>query len=136
MTARDPEISSELDATLHARRELGPEYEDELVEGFLEKVQGRLDGTIDQRLRRQLAEQQLQVARGGGSTAPGDPGFGERFGFAAVSLVLAIPLSAIGVVNEGLPGLLVAWGGIVGVNALHVGRSWARRPQPKKDDWA
>ncbi|MQY16602.1 hypothetical protein SRB5_68040 [Streptomyces sp. RB5] len=138
MTARDPEIRKELDATLHARKELGPEYENELVEGFLDKIQGRLDGTIDQRMRRQLAEQQMVVARGSGpqQQPAADGTFGERFGFAAVSLVLAIPLSAIGAVNEGLEGLLVAWAGIFGVNALHAGwRLPRRRERRAKSDW-
>ena len=33
----------ELDAHVAARRELGPEYEPELVESFLERVEGKLD---------------------------------------------------------------------------------------------
>ncbi|NYE41224.1 hypothetical protein HEB29_002235 [Streptomyces fulvorobeus] len=33
--------------------------------------------------------------------------------------MLAVPLSAIGVANAGLGGLVVAWVGIVGVNAVH-----------------
>lgn len=137
MSAQDPEIRKELDATLQTRRDLGPEYEEELVEGFLDKVQQRMDGTFDTRLRRQLAEQQMQVARGTQPGAGSSEGtFGERFGFAAVSLVLAIPLSAIGVVNEGLAGLLVAWGGIVGVNTVHAtGLFRRRRAEKSGSDW-
>ncbi|MEV6106192.1 hypothetical protein AB0M28_15950 [Streptomyces sp. NPDC051940] len=135
---RDPEIKKELNATLHARRELGPEYEDELVDGFLEKVQDRIDGSIDQRMRRQAAEQQMVVARGTGTPArSGDSTYAERYGFATVTMVLAVPLSAIGAGTEGLSGLLVAWAGIVGVNALHVGWRWPRRADRKKSesDW-
>ncbi|MFE0048111.1 hypothetical protein [Streptomyces albireticuli] len=125
MTAHDPETKSEmkkeLDATLQTRKELGPEYESELVDGFLDKVDRKIDTTIDRHVRRHLAEQQMAAARGArprpADTGPGS--FGERFGFAAISLVLAIPLSAIGVVNAGLAGLLVTWAGIVGVNALN-----------------
>ncbi|WP_274559336.1 hypothetical protein [Streptomyces spiramyceticus] len=137
MEARDPELKKELDATLHARKELGPDYESALIESFLEKVDQRLDGTVDRRVRRQLAEQQMVVARG--STKPaqsGESSFGERFGFGAISLVLAIPLSAIGVVNADLKGLIVAWAGIVGVNAVHAARGWPwiRRTR-EKSDW-
>ncbi|MEO3976355.1 hypothetical protein [Streptomyces sp. CAU 1734] len=130
MEARDPELKKELDATLHARKELGDEYESALIESFLEKVENRLDGTVDRRVRRQLAERQMVVARG---TRPpqelSDPNFGERFGFGIVSLILAVPLSAIGAVNADLPGLVVVWAGIVGVNAVHsgIGFSWLRR---------
>lgn len=60
----DAELKKELDATLHARRELGEEYESALVDSFLAKVEQRLDGAVDRRVRRQLAEQQMVVARG------------------------------------------------------------------------
>ncbi|MFJ3189585.1 hypothetical protein [Streptomyces halstedii] len=125
MDARDPELRRELDATLKARAELGPEYETALVDSFLEKVEQRLDGTLDRRMRRHLAEQQMVVARGSAQPTGAPSGnFGERFGFAAVSLVLAIPLSAIGVANAGMGGLVVAWLGIFGVNAVHAARTW------------
>lgn len=127
MEARDHEIEKELAATLQARRELGPEYESALIESFLEKVEQRLDTTLDRRVRRHLAEQQVTAVRDPRSirtpSAAGAPsGFGERFGFGVVSLVLAIPLSAIGVANAGIEGLVVAWMGIVGVNAVHAAR--------------
>lgn len=144
MDARDPELGKELNATLQARRELGEDYDSALVESFLEKVDKRIDGTVDRRVRRQLAEQQLVVARGAAPRAGGRStggGWGQRFGFGTVSLVLAIPLSAIGVVNADLPGLLVAWAGIVGVNVAHAvhGAPWARlareRRQGQDSDW-
>ncbi|MFD3413286.1 hypothetical protein [Streptomyces cyaneofuscatus] len=128
MEARDHEIEKELAATLQARRELGQEYESALIESFLEKVEQRLDTTLDRRVRRHLAEQQVTAVRDPRSIRPpsaaGAPsGFGERFGFGVVSLVLAIPLSAIGVANAGIEGLVVAWMGIVGVNVVHAARS-------------
>jgi hypothetical protein len=117
----DPELRKELDATLQTRGELGPEYESELIDSFLEKVDRRLDSVIDRRVRRRMAERQMAEARDApaspGESAPEEPG--ATFGLAAISLVLAIPLSAIAVVNADLPGLLVCWAGIVGVNAVH-----------------
>ncbi|MFI1500777.1 hypothetical protein [Streptomyces platensis] len=117
MATHDLDLRKELDATLQTRKELGPEYESELLESFLEK----LDTNVDRRVRRQLAEQQVQVARGTLPSRGAGPGrdFWERFGVAAFSLVLAIPLSTVAVVHTGLPGLLVSWAGIVGVNAVH-----------------
>lgn len=151
MDARDPELKKELDATLQTRKELGPEYESELVESFLEK----LDSSVDRRVRRQLAEQQMVVARGSSSGpraqqdragqqhhGQGYPeGLGARLGLAVASLVLAIPLSAIAAVNAGLAGLLVCWGGIVAVNGLQASRSWfetggSERPEKSSSsDW-
>lgn len=122
MDERDPELKKELNATLQARRELGEEYESALVDSFLEKVDQRIDGAVDRRLRRQLAEQQMVTARGARSPKSTDS-FGERYGFGIVSMVLAIPLSAIGGGLAHLPGLLVAWAGIVGVNAFQAART-------------
>ncbi|GGZ71317.1 hypothetical protein GCM10010344_42620 [Streptomyces bluensis] len=137
---KDAEIKKELAATLHARRDLGEEYESALVESFLEKVDQRLDDAVDRRVRRQLAEQQMVVARGGRSPGSTDgDAWGERFGFGIVSLVLAIPLSAIGGGVADLPGLLVAWAGIAAVNGAwafrnspHFGR---RGKKPTDSDW-
>ncbi|MET9898069.1 hypothetical protein [Streptomyces sp. NPDC006446] len=134
----DAELKKELDATLHARRELGDEYESALVDSFLEKVEQRLDGAVDRRVRRQLAEQQMVAARGARSPQSSDS-WGERFGFGIVSLVLAIPLSAIGGGVAHLPGLLVAWVGIVGVNVVQAARLspsfFGRRKTRPESDW-
>ncbi|WP_327297219.1 MULTISPECIES: hypothetical protein [unclassified Streptomyces] len=122
MEASDPELKKELDAALHARRELGEDYDSALVESFLEKVEQRLDSTVDRRVRRQMAEQQMVVARGGKRPQQPEGSFGERFGFGIVTMFLAVPLSAIGVVNAGLAGLIVTWAGIAGVNMVHAAR--------------
>ncbi|MFJ5301281.1 hypothetical protein [Streptomyces sp. NPDC088350] len=122
MDAHDAELKKELNATLQARGELGDEYESALVDSFLEKVDQRIDGAVERRVRRQMAEHQMVVARGSrGGPKPTDS-WGERFGFGIVSMVLAIPLSAIGGGIAHLPGLLVAWAGIVGVNAVQAAR--------------
>ncbi|MEU4498800.1 hypothetical protein AB0F96_36520 [Streptomyces sp. NPDC023998] len=137
MEARDPELKKELDATLHARRELGEEYESALVDSFLEKVEQRLDTVVDRRVRRRLAEQQTVLARGTRSRQSADSNFGERFGFGIISLILAVPLTAIAVVNADLVGLTVTWLGIVGVNAAHAARGWPwlRRRRGETSDW-
>ncbi|GAA0638386.1 hypothetical protein GCM10009535_13630 [Streptomyces thermocarboxydovorans] len=122
MDARDAELKKELDATLRARRELGEEYEPALIDSFLEKVDQRIDGAVERRVRRQLAEQQMTAARESRAPRPMDS-WGDRFGFAIVSLVLAVPLSAIGGTQGGLPGLLAAWLGIVGVNVAQIART-------------
>jgi hypothetical protein len=136
MEARDPELKKELDATLQARSELGAEYESALIESFLEKVEQRLDSAVDRRVRRQFAEKQMVVARGARSPGPAE-GFGERFGFGIISLILAIPLSAIASTQAGFKGLVVAWLGIFGVNMVHAARHapWARRNRGETSDW-
>lgn len=137
MEARDGDLKKELDATLDARRELGADYEPALVDSFLAKVEQRLDGTVERRVRRQLAEQQTAAARGVRGPQGGGPGWADRFGFGIVSLVLAIPLSAIGVANAGLSGLFVAWAGVVGVNVVQAARDGFRfgRRERRTSDW-
>ncbi|MFF9060109.1 hypothetical protein ACIRPQ_15045 [Streptomyces sp. NPDC101213] len=139
MDARDTELKKELDAALQARRELGEEYESALVDSFLEKVDQRIDGAVERRVRRQFAEQQMVSARGGRPSGATDS-WGERFGFGIVSLVLAIPLSGIGAGAAGLPGLMVSWIGIVGVNVVQAARTnpglfGRRRGSSQDGDW-
>ncbi|WP_019546962.1 hypothetical protein [Streptomyces sulphureus] len=141
MNAGDSDLKRDIDAAIGTRKELGPEYETALVESFLEKMEERFDSVVDKRVRRQLAEQQMVVARG--DTRPrrtqqhssGLPdGLGARLGLAVVSLVLAVPLSAIAVANAGLAGLLTCWGGIVAVNAVQASRSWFPPPKDRRKD--
>lgn len=66
----------------------------------------------------------MVAARGARPQQSGQGNFGERFGFGIISMILAIPLSAIAVVQADLPGLIVAWAGIVGVNGVHASRGW------------
>ncbi|KPI16655.1 hypothetical protein OK074_8317 [Actinobacteria bacterium OK074] len=130
---QDPEVKKELNATLQARRELGEEYDAALIDSFLEKVDQRIDSAVDRRVRRAVAEQQMMVARGarparaGANSGSGGDSWGDRFGFGVVSLVLAVPLSGIGAGVSGLPGLLITWAGIVGVNVAQQAHLFGRR---------
>ncbi|WP_254885760.1 hypothetical protein [Streptomyces sp. NA02950] len=143
MDPHGPELKKELDATLQTREEQGAEYESEPVDSFMEKVGQRFDNAADRHQRRQTAERQMAAARGtrgygidarGPAGGLGMDGFGERFAFVGVSLVLAIPLSAIGAANEGLAGLLVTWAGIVGVNAVHAMGGFSRLRRGSRGD--
>lgn len=140
MDTQEPELRKELDATLQTRKDLGPEYESELVDSFMKKLDQQVDAVVDKRVRRQLAEQQMSIAREstGSATQQAGPlvsGLGATFGLAALSLILAIPLSAIAAVNTGLAGLLIAWAGIVGVNVVYgFGRlSWSKQREDDAD---
>ncbi|MEV1006693.1 hypothetical protein [Streptomyces sp. NPDC049881] len=125
---RDAELRADLDAALQTRKELGPAYEAELVDAFLEKVEQRVDAAVEKRVRRQLAEQQMVIARGGRTRTPGEVrGPGTEFILASMSLVLAIPLSAIAANLADMEGLLTCWAGIVAVNACYVLRRGAHR---------
>lgn len=119
-TRGDAELAQEFAATVQTRRELGEAYDQELVDAFVEKVDQRIDAVVDKRVRRRLAEQQLSGGgRAGGAGRPDFRGPSGPLGLALASLLLAIPLSAIAAVHVGPLGLVVAWGGIVGINACY-----------------
>ncbi|MET7288529.1 hypothetical protein [Streptomyces sp. NPDC005573] len=124
MSTPDPrhaDLTKDLDATVRARRELGEEYDSALVDSFLEKVEQRIDDTVDRRVRRLLAEQRMTHVRGGrGQDAAGS--WFERYGFALVSLIVAIPLSAIGGAFGDMAGIVATWIGVIGVNAAQAVR--------------
>ncbi|MEU8469856.1 hypothetical protein AB0F30_18340 [Streptomyces sp. NPDC029006] len=124
MSTLDPrgtDLGRDLDATVRARRELGDDYDSVLVDSFLEKVEQRIGDAVDRRVRRRLAEQDMAAARGTRRPKPADS-WAERYGFALITLVLAIPLSAIAAAFAGLSGMVVTWVGIVGVNAVQAVR--------------
>jgi hypothetical protein len=139
MDARDPELTKELSATLQARKDLGAEYESELVDSFMEKMAQRVDSHVEQRVRRELAQQQTSFARADRRPiGPPQPSARfARYGFAGFTMILAIPLSAIGAVNAGAGGLFITWAGIVGVNvAQSMGAIFGPRAKQEKDDWS
>ena len=101
----------DLQSAVEARRELGPEYEPQLIESFLE----RLDRDIDQRLDARVS---------GHRPHPGPGRTNTSIPIALGSLGLGIPLSGIAGGTGGLGGLLAAWAGIVAVNVAH---AWGQR---------
>jgi hypothetical protein len=88
----------DLEATVAARSELGPRHEEELIAGFLERVEQRA------------------VERRNADAVDRHSAAHMRFVIALVSLGTGVPISAIAAALAGLPGLIVAWAGIVGVN--------------------
>ncbi|MFJ7149683.1 hypothetical protein ACIQVT_15995 [Streptomyces sp. NPDC100445] len=118
---RGTDLGKDLAATVRARRELGDDYDSVLVDSFLEKVEQRIDDAVDRRVRRRLAEQDMAAARDSRRPRPADS-WAERYGFALITLVLAIPLTAISASLTGLPGMVVVWLGIVGVNVVQAVR--------------
>ena len=107
----------DLTAAVAARRELGPDYEDAVLDSFL----ARLDRQTQERVDAKVAERLSSgVSRGAGAPARSDPGLT----LGIVSLIAGIPVTAITTSASGLAGLIVAWGGIAAVN---VAQAWGRR---------
>jgi hypothetical protein len=100
------ETRKDLRAAVAARQELGPDYEPEIIDAFLEKLDARLDSRVaPQDTPRPVAPRQ----------PPGkdDPG---GLALAIVSVGAGIPITAIAAAQEGLAAIFVCWGGLVGIN--------------------
>jgi hypothetical protein len=81
-----------------------------VIDAFVERVERAIDARVDDRLAR----------RGGG--APARSGAANELALPIVSLVAAIPLTAIAGSIQDLLGILVVWIGIVAVNVAHARR--------------
>lgn len=104
----------ELKAAVSARRDLGPEFEDAVVDSFLDKMGQEIDRRVDERLAH---------------TAPKAPAArsatveGQRLALAIVSLVLGTAATILFMLfGEGsMAGLIPVWVGIIIVNAVYNG---------------
>lgn len=122
MSVPSYESQREAAAAIHARRELGLEYEEQIAAGLAERIEQavwaqRQEG--DHRTRLELAKlQDERLERG------------QRLALAIVSLGTGIPITAIAAsqVDPGLLGVGTVWVGIAAVNAIFaLGRSRRRR---------
>ncbi len=94
----------ELTSALEARRELGPELEPHLVDGFLERVGTAIDRRVDARLEERTERQ-----------APGPIHLGLPLG----SIALGIPVTGAAGSTVGLAGVIVAWIAIALINVAY-----------------
>ena len=90
------DLQEEARAHLGARKDLGPEYEDEIIESFVQKVERIIDARIDAKLN------QLRLpARPRNRVNP--------IAILAIAMTLGIPLTAIagGIAEE--TGIITVW---------------------------
>jgi hypothetical protein len=112
------EIRKDLRAAVAARQELGPEYESELIESFLEKLDARVVQNVPQRLP---APHDAKPP-----SRESDPG---GLALAIVSVAAGIPITAIAATQEGAFAIVICWGGLVGINlARSISRFIGRQP--------
>lgn len=103
-----PDVVTELHAALGARRELGPDYEELVVERFLTQVERAIEARVEER----LAEiERSRRRRAWISTMR-----------LVVLLTFALPLTAVAGWVAGWPGILATWAGLIVVHLLSVRR--------------
>ncbi|GAA1816037.1 hypothetical protein [Actinomadura chokoriensis] len=108
----------DLTAAMAARRELGPDYDDAFIETVVDRIEEALDARAAAGPRPGRRPAPRPRAGAEYVTAARD----HSLAMAVLSLLAAIPLSAIAVVNAGLPGLLITIAGIVLVNLTYTFR--------------
>jgi hypothetical protein len=115
----------EIRAAAETHHELPPEYQNAVIESFLDKVGKEIDARVDARL--------AAAYREGPPLQPQKPPRQSSPAFLAVaSLVFGIPLTAIvsaaGPHPVGFAGVLVVWAAIAVINV-----AWAGRLRPPHD---
>jgi hypothetical protein len=95
---------AELHAALEARRELGPAYEDEVLNAFLQRIERRIEerGSERERLLKRRQEHQKEMILG--------------------AMGIAVPLFIVAAIFTGLAGIIVVCA-VLAVIALAVSRS-------------
>ena len=106
----------DVEALLEVRRDLGPSYDAALVDSFAERIERAVAERVDAQVEEARRARQQEGASNAGQMTLG-----------IVSLGTGIPITAIAAGTADLPGLIVAWAGIVGVNVAYSLRNRFRR---------
>jgi hypothetical protein len=108
IVADSPVSPDELRAAAEVHHELGPEYDEAVVESFLQRLGPEIDARVDTRVARELE------AAAGQPRAP-------SMKLAITSMALGIPLTAIvtGEQSVGLVGVLIIWLAIAVINVAY-----------------
>jgi hypothetical protein len=106
------ETRNDLRAAVAARQELGPDYEPEIIDSFLEKLEARI-AARDAAPTKQSAQYPAEQPPPRQVPGNNDPG---GLALAIVSVAAGIPITAIAATQEGLLAIFICWGGLVGIN--------------------
>jgi type IV secretory pathway VirB10-like protein len=118
----DPETTSQVRAAYAARAELGPDYDDAIAAGLADRVEELVAyRTAELRHANEEVKEDRDDRRRGET---------HRFVLGIISLGTGIPITGIAATNvePGLFGVIAAWCGIVGVNAVF---AWGNRRKPR-----
>jgi hypothetical protein len=96
------ELEQELQATVEARKELGPAHEENLIAGFLDRIEHEIDRRVDERLKKRVKKPAVTKEELGIAiplvVVAGI--FGGATGIIAVAIALAVIFIAITALNR------------------------------------
>ncbi len=111
MTMAQSEIPREdVEAALHTRRELGADYEPAIVDSLVE----RIDSAIEARVAAEL-QRRAPVANDLSRKDHAD----RSLALGIVTIVLAVPLTAIAAGMVGFLAVILVWVGLVAINMAY-----------------
>jgi hypothetical protein len=126
-----PLTARELRAAAETHKELGPEYQDAVLESFVDRVGREIDARVDARLA-QAAAQPLAAQQRAAPPAPRPPRPWSAMALALGSIALGIPVTALVVAAGHHPvgfwGVLVVWFAIASINW-----AYAAKMRPPED---
>jgi len=104
------ETRRDVEAALAARRELGPEYDEQVAAGLADR--------IDELVAVRVAEQRVEAEERRADREDERSSRTQRFVLGIISLGAGIPVTAIAAtqVDPGAVGVAIGWLGLVGVN--------------------
>jgi hypothetical protein len=112
----------ELRAALAARQELGPDFEPEIVESFLDRLDRAINARVDARVGERLAMGPAPKEEKKGS--PAEYIFASMLGGVLASGVIGLTLH-----SDGAPVVLMVWIVVALINVTH---AIAGRPRPPR----
>lgn len=121
-----PDQRDEISASVAARRDLGPEYDEALAQGLVERIGEEIDKRVDARLRG-MGQQAAPVPVPTAPPAGSERGAGNPFGLVLVSLIFGTGATSVVLGNadnaivQGLLVLLV-WTAITVINVAYARR--------------
>ena len=105
----------DVEALLETRRELGPAYDDALIDSFAERLERAVAERVDHQVQRRAVPSRPDASAGA-----------RQLALAIISLVACIPISIALGLNDALVPLLVALAAIVAINVAHALQSRPR----------
>lgn len=100
----------DVEAAVHTRRELGPDYEPAIVDSLVERIDAAIEARVAAELERR-APAKNDLSRKDHSD--------RALALGIVSVVLAVPLTAIAAGMIGFPAVILVWVGLVMINLAY-----------------
>ena len=109
----------EAEAALEARRELGRDYEPAVVDSFVDRLDRVIQARVDEAVAKQASAQEAASAGDRHRYELEKLQSGQRLALIIISIVFAVPLSAVAASMWTPAAIALVWVGIVLLNIIY-----------------